>query len=294
MADPLKERISLLQMGAAQGKLKPEHQAELDRYTAQGLVKGAQPGVDRDDIQSRISLRQAGMPAVEPIRDPFLRIENPKVREETKGRMMANGAKVLEKAQPEIDKARNALASYDEFSELNDRVRPTGGLINRGFNAIRETFGDSDLSRMEQLSLAMARSMRQPGEGPVSDWEGRIFAKMSGGYNRPYATNEAFIEAGKALSQRQIDMQQFREAYLQANGTLVGSDTEWAKYREANPIINRDGTVRKAQHWSDWYSSQMNRALERRKALKGAPPSTRKGAKTSGRVVYDINGNPIK
>src|SRR3546814_18837296 len=83
-------------------------------------------------------------------------------------------------------------------------------------------------------------------------------------------------------------MQQFREAYLQANGTLAGADTEWSKYRDANPILNKDGTPRKAQHWSDWYSSQMNRAIERRKALRGAPPSARKGSTPSrtGRVVY--------
>src|SRR3546814_1359248 len=79
---------------------------------------------------------------------------------------------------------------------------------------------------------------------------------MAGGYNRPYGTNVAFAQAGKSLAQRQIDMQQFREAYLQANGTLVGADTEWSKYRDANPILNKDGTPRKAQHWSDWYSSR--------------------------------------
>src|SRR3546814_19106039 len=86
-------------------------------------------------------------------------------------------------------------------------------------------------------------------------------------------------------------MQQFREAYLQANGTLVGADTEWSKYRDANPILNKDGTQRKAQHWSDWYSSQMNRALERRTALRGAPPSVRKGSTPSrtGRGVYDAS-----
>src|SRR3546814_503232 len=122
MADPLKERISLLQMGAAQGKLRPEHQAELNRYVSQGLVKGAPSpqGVDRDDIQERISMRQAGMPVVEPTRDPFLHIKNPKVREETKGRMMANSAKTLDKSQPEVDKARNTLAALHEFEDLND------------------------------------------------------------------------------------------------------------------------------------------------------------------------------
>src|SRR3546814_14253099 len=71
---------------------------------------------------------------------------------------------------------------------------------------------------------------------------------------------------------------------LQANGTLVGADTEWSKYRDANPILNKDGTPRKAQHWSDWYSSQMNRAIERRKALRGAPPSVRKGRSEERRV----------
>jgi hypothetical protein len=43
MADPLKERIARLQIGAAKGVLKPEHQAELERYVAQGLVKGQGP-----------------------------------------------------------------------------------------------------------------------------------------------------------------------------------------------------------------------------------------------------------
>src|SRR3546814_6803635 len=119
MADPLKERISLLQMGAAQGKLRPEHQAELNRYVSQGLVKGAPSpqGVDRDDIQERISMRQAGMPVVEPTRDPFLHIKNPKVREETKGRMMANSAKTLDKSQPEVDR------SEEHTSELQSLMR---------------------------------------------------------------------------------------------------------------------------------------------------------------------------
>src|SRR3546814_10973142 len=100
---------------------------------------------------------------------------------------------------------------------------------------------------------------------------------MAGGYNRPYGTNVAFAQAGKSLAQRQIDMQQFREAYLQANGTLVGADTEWSKYRDANSIPNKDGTPRKAQHWSDLYSSQINRAIERPKAPRGAPPSAPTG-----------------
>src|SRR3546814_16167510 len=95
---------------------------------------------------------------------------------------------------------------------------------------------------MEQLSLGMARGMRQPGEGAVSDFEGKIFAKMAGGYNRPYGTNVAFAQAGKSLAQRQFEMPQSREAYPQANETLVGTDTVWSKYGDANHIHTKAGT----------------------------------------------------
>src|SRR3546814_16910045 len=75
------------------------------------------------------------------------------------------------------------------------------------FRSFKDALGNDELSRMEQLSLGMARGMRQPGEGAVSDFEGKLFAKMAGGYNRPYGTNVAFAQAGKSLAQRQIDMQ---------------------------------------------------------------------------------------
>src|SRR3546814_9562639 len=123
-------------------------------------------------------------------------------------------------------RSRNTLAALSEFEDLNDAVRPTGGVVNKVSNWFKDALGNDELSRMEQLSLGMARGMRQPGEGAVSDFEGKLFAKMAGGYNRPYGTNVAFAQAGKSLAQRQIDMQQFREAYLQANGNSVGSTEE--------------------------------------------------------------------
>src|SRR3546814_18072643 len=118
---------------------------------------------------------------------------------------------------------------------------------------------------------------------------------MAGGYNRPYGTNVAFAQAGKSLAQRQIDMQQFREAYLQANGTLVGADTEWSKYRDANPILHTDWTPRKAQHCSDWSSSQMNRAIDRLHSLICSPPSVRKGSTPSrpGPLFYALLFHPL-
>src|SRR3546814_3025858 len=104
--------------------------------------------------------------------------------------MMAKRAKTLDKSQPEVDKARNTLAALSEFEDLNDAVRPTGGVVNKVSNWFKDALGNDELYRMEQLSLGMARGMRQPGEGAVSDFEGKLFAKMAGGYNRPYGRSE--------------------------------------------------------------------------------------------------------
>src|SRR3546814_12550811 len=123
--------------------------------------------------------------------------------------MMANSAKTLDKSQPEVDKARNTLAALSEFEDLNDAVRPTGGVVNKVSNWFKDALGNDELSRMEQLSLGMARGMRQPGEGAVSDFEGKLFAKMAGGYHRPYGTTFSFAHAGKYLSQRQTAPPQF-------------------------------------------------------------------------------------
>src|SRR3546814_9120955 len=95
--------------------------------------------------------------------------------------MMAKRAKTLDKSQPEVDKARNTLAALSEFEDLNDAIRPTGGVVNKVSNWFKDALGNDELSRMEQLSLGMARGMRQPGEGVVSDFEGKLFAKMAGG-----------------------------------------------------------------------------------------------------------------
>src|SRR3546814_3659434 len=91
-------------------------------------------------------------------------------------------------------RSRNTLAALSEFEDLNDAVRPTGGVVNKVSNWFKDALGNDELSRMEQLSLGMARGMRQPGEGAVSDFEGKLFAKMAGGYNRPYGTNVAFAQ----------------------------------------------------------------------------------------------------
>src|SRR3546814_18709308 len=92
--------------------------------------------------------------------------------------MMANSAKTLDTSQPEVDKARNTLAALSEFEDLNDAVRPTGGVVNKVSNWFKDALGNDELSRMEQLSLGMARGMRQPGAGAVSDFEGKLFAKI--------------------------------------------------------------------------------------------------------------------
>src|SRR3546814_20629621 len=116
-------------------------------------------------------------------------------------------------------RSRNTLAALSEFEDLNDAVRPTGGVVNKVSNWFKDALGNDELSRMEQLSLGMARGMRQPGEGAVSDFEGKLFAKMAGGYNPPYGTNVASAQAGQSLSTPPVELPPFPHGYLQHTST---------------------------------------------------------------------------
>lgn len=195
MANPLQERIQLLTVGEAQGKLRPEHKAELERYRAQGLAPAPGGGPQGDAVERR------------------------------------NAAKQLATYGPGVDTAHAALRALDEFDQINDRLRPTGGFINHASNAVRSWFGNSDLARMEQLGKGFARTQRKPGEGATSDFEGKMYNLMVGGADQPYATNRSFSQAYRREAQETVAKQQFREQYLSQRGTLLGADAAWDAHK---------------------------------------------------------------
>lgn len=227
---------------------------------------------------------RAGEPVMDPSQDPFRNIQG-RAHDQARVGQLNQASRYISTQQPLVDNARTTLSGLDEFEALNNRTRNPGGVVNRTANWVRSSLGDADLNRMDQLSNSMARHMRQPGEGAVSDYEGRLFQQMVGGYNQPFQTNRQYIAAARRLAQRQIEQQQFRENYVAANGTLIGSDSLWGRYRDANPILDRQGRVRTPVPFSRWQASlrdtrDVDEAVARRRApgTPAAPPSARRPA----------------
>jgi hypothetical protein len=163
MADPLKERISLLQMGEAQGKLRPEHQKELDAYRARGLIKGqSAPPVIGADGQS------------------------------------SSGGGALETAKAR-DTARAGMTTIERLVPALARVRKLQGktLGASGLQALGEfnPFDDDNQQYDAAVSTltALARpATRTPGEGSMSDFESKMAkAILPDRWKRDKYNNEA-------------------------------------------------------------------------------------------------------
>jgi hypothetical protein len=170
MADPLKERISLLTMGEAQGKLRPEHQAELEKYRSQGLAKRlpSAPG--------------AGQPAA----DAGGQLETATARDKARSAMI-----LIDRLQPQLDRVRKlqksalgrsglaGLAEYNPFSGQNQQY-------------------DSAVAQLTSLARPATRTA---GEGAMSDFESKLAtATLPDRWKRDQYNNEAIDGLDRLVS----------------------------------------------------------------------------------------------
>lgn len=154
--DPLKERISLLEMGEAQGKLKPEHKAELEKYRANGMAKAlpaadGTPSVSLETAKSRDDARKAlaVIGRVSPILD---RVESLQ-RTAMKGKGLAG------------------LKEYLPFRPENNQYDAAAAM----------------------LKTAVRPVTRTPGEGATSDFESKLATQIVPNRWNFDATNEEAI-----------------------------------------------------------------------------------------------------
>lgn len=147
----------------------------------------------------------------------------------------------LLKEQPMVDVAHRAMGALDEFDAINDRLKPTGGVLNHATHAVQGWLGNADLDRLNQLSKGFARNQRQAGEGSTSDFEGRMYNAMVGGMDRPSATNKQFSATARTQGQDIIDRHQFRDDFVTKNGTLVGADAAYQNRPRKAPPSTRKG-----------------------------------------------------
>lgn len=226
--------------------------------------------------RARLELQSSGLPVLRTIADPFSRMRDPKQQGMARTQMMTAGQKQLTKEGEGLGSITEDIRNIDEFQALNKKFT-TGDWGTAIGNALPGFLGGNvvapDAKRMDQIALGLARGQRKAGEGTISDYDAKMFTRMVGGPNQAPQNNEAFANAYRAVKQAALDKQSFREAFLQANGTLIGADRMWQQYGNANRLFDKNGNVQQRKGWADYFGS---RAQAR---LKG-------GAKQTGGVKF--------
>jgi hypothetical protein len=160
----------------------------------------------------------------------------PKQREAARAKAIDNATKMLDKIEVESPTAglEKDIVDTRRFLEINaanqGRTGPIVGMTPSFSEAAKE---------MDAIGANMARKMRQPGEGATSDYDARMFQRMTLSTSNPYAVNRNLGLGVVAQRKDEIDKREFMREYLSQNGTLDGADRYWRQYLKDNPIFAR-------------------------------------------------------
>jgi hypothetical protein len=194
---------------------------------------------------------------------PWANQTNPRDANKVKASQAQAGAKEVEKDTEEARTAATMAADAKRFLELNQSV-DTGSVVDK-FSVGRAVQGLGDkYSEMQSITARLAPAMRQPGSGATSDYDARQFERATVGVDKPAKTNANIANAVIAKAQMAQDYAQFRQTYLEQNGTLVGADRYWKQYADANPIFkpgDKDFTLNDERtSWRDHFSGKQKPA----------------------------------
>ena len=207
-----------------------------------------------------------GVPS--PTVTPWANQSNSKDANKVKAAQLSQGSKEIEKDSDAARKERDAAAAAKRFMELN-KTTNTGGLTDR-FGITRSMQGmGTNYSEMEAITAKLAPAMREPGSGSTSDFDGKQFERATVGVDKPGKTNTNIAKGMMARAQQAQEYTDFRQTYLEQNGTLQGADRYWKEYSNKNPIFDpqKEGTFElntKRQTWNEHFKS----------APKGAPKAS--------------------
>lgn len=168
---------------------------------------------------------------------PWANQSNPKDANKVKAQEISRGSKEIEKDTDAARKLEATARDAARFIELNKKI-PTGGLVDR-MSLTRWAQGmGAEYSELESITARLAPAMREPGSGSTSDFDGKQFERATVGVDKPKQTNENIAKAVVARAQQAQEYADFRQTYLEQNGTLQGADRYWKEYANANPIFD--------------------------------------------------------
>jgi hypothetical protein len=189
---------------------------------------------------------------------PWQNQSNPKDANKVKSQEISRGAKEIEKDMDAARKAAATAARAARFIELN-KEKATGGALDKvPGGQWAQSFGDK-YSEMLSITSELAPAMREPGSGASSDMDVKMFKDATVSVEKPGKTNENIAKAIIARSQQAQEYADFRQTYLEQNGTLQGADRYWKDYVNKNPIFKPESKEYelnpKRKAWADHFKA---------------------------------------
>jgi hypothetical protein len=165
----------------------------------------------------------------------------PKGVETMRRSLYAAAVKRTDEMDQDAARAASMAQDMDRFLELQG----TDGLTMQGPIAGRVLPLSDAAQEMDSITERITPKMREPGSGPMSDSDVRMFRISTVGRTKDAPVNKAIADGVKANAQIQQDRAQFMRDYLSVNGHLDGADRQWKRYLEANPIFDRNSRAPK-------------------------------------------------
>jgi hypothetical protein len=143
---------------------------------------------------------------------------------------------------------------------------------------------------MEAITAKLAPAMRVPGSGHTSDYDIKQFERATVGVDKPTAANKNIAAAIIAQAQQTQDYADFRNSYLEQNGTLVGSDRYWKEYANKNPIFDPKGKAGSfmlnagRKPWKDYFAANAGGAAAAPTAAPRAPNPLGQSSRVGGQA----------
>lgn len=184
--------------------------------------------------------KESGLPVLGvpvPTITPWANQSNAKDANKVKLAEINRGSKEIEKDTDAARQAAQQAQDAQRFLELNSRV-DTGGVTDKvGIGRWVQSLGP-DYAEMESITARLAPAQRIPGSGATSDYDAKQFERATVGVDKPKPTNTNIANAVIARSKLLQDYADFRNTYLEQNGTLQGADRYWKQYVDKNPIFD--------------------------------------------------------
>lgn len=194
---------------------------------------------------------------------PWANQSNPKDANKVKATEISRGAKEIEKDVDAAAKAQSVARDAKRFMELNAKI-PTGGLMDRmALTRWAQSMGN-EYAELEAITARLVPGMREPGTGASSDLDVKMFERGTVGVDKPKKANENIAKAIQAKAQQAQEYADFRQTYLEQNGTLQGADRHWKEYVNANPIFqpeSKDFDLNpKRKAWTEHFKGKTGKA----------------------------------